>query len=239
MKDFQERKESIQELHNKEDFQADEDDPIEGEEDVLLVDNKAATLILVQVSGSWRTRHLRVRASALKQRVDLGKQNVRHVPGRSMLADLSTKSHPQARLTALRKMWSIEKMYPDEVDESPTDASEEERPKIRVKMIRIKDDGKEEERLEEIGYKIGSRANACVRKLDQDLAQREEEEKAINDDYEKVQKASEGTLAEEQSLQIAEEFEGVLMKQLRLEQKKTSIYERAYNEELLLRMRTH
>ena len=50
MKDFQERKETIQELHDKEEFQADEDEPIEGEEDVLLVDNKAATLILVQVS---------------------------------------------------------------------------------------------------------------------------------------------------------------------------------------------
>ena len=80
-KDFEERKESIQELHNKEEFQADEEEPIEGEEDVLLVDNRAATLILVQVSGSWRTRHPRVRASALKQRVDLGKQKVCHVPG--------------------------------------------------------------------------------------------------------------------------------------------------------------
>ena len=104
MKDFKERRETIQQLRDKEDFQADEDEPVEGEEDVLLVDNKAATLILVQVSGSWRTRHLRVRASALKQRVDLGKQKVRHVPGRSMLADLNTKSHPLARLTSLRRM---------------------------------------------------------------------------------------------------------------------------------------
>ena len=130
MKDFQERKKTIQELNDKEEFQADEDEPIEGEEDVLLVDNKAATLILVQVSGSWRTRHLRVRASALKQRVDLGEQKVCHVPGRSMLADLNMKSHPQARLTALRKMWSIEKMYPDEVPEIPADTSEEEKPQI-------------------------------------------------------------------------------------------------------------
>jgi hypothetical protein len=133
-------------------------------------------------------------------------------------------------------MWSIEKMYPDEVTEIPTDISEEERPKIRVKMIRTRKEGKGEDKLEEIGYKIGSRANACVRKLDQDLAQLEEEEKAINDDYAKVQKTSEGILTGEQSLQIAEEFEGVLMKQLRLEQKRTSVYERAYNEELLLRM---
>ena len=207
-------------------------------EDVLLVDNKAATLVLVQVSGSWRTRHLRVRACALKQRVDLGKQKVGHVPGRSMLADLSTKSHPQARLTALRKMWSIETMYPDEVVESPTEKGEEETPKIRVKMIRARKEGKGKDELEEIGYKIGSRANACVRKLDQDLAQLEEEEKVLNDDYEKVKNTSEGMMTVEQSLKTAEEFEEVLMKQLRLEQKRTSVYERAYTEELLLRMRS-
>ena len=118
MQDIQERRETFQELHDKEEFQADEEEPVEGEEDVLLVDNKAATLILVQVSGSWRTRHLRVRASAFKQRVDLGQQKVCHVPGRSMLADLNTKSHPQARLIALRRMWSIEKMHQDEIAES-------------------------------------------------------------------------------------------------------------------------
>ena len=33
MKDFQERKETMQELHDKKEFQADEDEPIEGEED--------------------------------------------------------------------------------------------------------------------------------------------------------------------------------------------------------------
>ena len=125
-------------------------------------------------------------------------------------------------------MWSIEKMYPDEVAESPTDISEEERPKIKVKMIRVKDEGKEEDRLEEIGYNVGSRANACGRKLDQDLAQIEEEEKVLNEDCEKVKKTSEEMMTGEQSLKIAEEFEGVLMKQLRLEQKKTSVYERAY-----------
>ena len=139
------KKKNIQELNDKEEFQADEDEPIEGEEDAFLVDNKAATLILVQVSGSWRTRHLRVRASALKQRVDLGKQKVCHVPGRSMLADLNTKSHPQARLTALRRMWSIEKMYQDDTVENPTDSSEGERSKVKIKMIRVKPESKEED----------------------------------------------------------------------------------------------
>ena len=128
-------------------------------------------------------------------------------------------------------------MYPDDTVESPTDTSEEERPKVRVKMIRIEPEGKEEDQIEEIGYKIGSRANACTRKLDEDLARIEEEQKILDDDYEKVQRTSEGEMTGDQSLKVAENFEGVLMRQIRLEQKKVSVYERAYTEELLLRMR--
>jgi hypothetical protein len=39
------------------------------------------------------------------------------------------------------------------------------------------------------------------------------------------------------ALNLAERFEEILMRQIRLEQKKVSIHERAYTEELLLRMR--
>ena len=73
MKEIPETKETIKELDEREEFALDEEQKIDqGEEDLLLVDNKAATLILVQESGSWRTRHLRVRASSLKQRVNSG-----------------------------------------------------------------------------------------------------------------------------------------------------------------------
>ena len=99
---------------------------IEGEEDILCVDNKAATQILVQESGSWRTRHLRVRAAGLKQRIEAGKQRVEHIPGRSMLADLNRKSHPFARLDHLRRLWGIR-----EVEETKSEVN-----KIKVKMMR-------------------------------------------------------------------------------------------------------
>ena len=60
-----EKFETIRELEDREEFndeaqEADEDDL----EDLLCIDNKAATQILVQESGSWKTRHLRVRASS-------------------------------------------------------------------------------------------------------------------------------------------------------------------------------
>ena len=108
MKESLEAEETIKELEEREEFALNIEQKIEvGEEDLLLVGNKAATLILVQESGSWRTRHLRVRASSLKQRINSGFQKVVHVAGRSTLADLNSKSHPHSRLVTLRKMWSI------------------------------------------------------------------------------------------------------------------------------------
>jgi hypothetical protein len=70
-------------------------------------------------------------------------------------------------------------MYQDEVAENTTETKEEEKPIIRVKMIRTRKEDEGNDELGEIGYKLGSRANACVRKLDQDLTQLEEEEKIL------------------------------------------------------------
>jgi hypothetical protein len=101
------------------------------------------------------------------------KGNTIHVPGRSMLADLSTKSHPHSRLAALRRMWSVECI---EESESKEKVSEEEKPEVKVKMMRVKEPKVEmgvdeeshsreklleEKTLEEHGYKIGTRGNQC------------------------------------------------------------------------------
>ena len=75
-----------------------------------------------------------------------------------MLADLNTKSHPQARLSSLRRMWSIEKINQEDQNEGEV-SSEGETPKIQVKMIRIKskdDQQQNKEELEEIGCQPAS-----------------------------------------------------------------------------------
>ena len=114
---LEEEEETLQELNEREEFALDDGQKVdEGNEDLLLVDNKAATLILVQESGSWRTRHLRIRANSLKQRISSGFQKVIHVAGRSTLADLNTQSHPHSRLATLRKMWSIERIEQSETE---------------------------------------------------------------------------------------------------------------------------
>jgi hypothetical protein len=125
------QKESIEEFQKREEFAIEEPRDENEKEDVLCIDNKAATQILIQESGSWRTRHLRVRASSLKQRVEEKRLKLTHVPGRSMLADLNTKSHPFARLSLLRKLWGIEEI--DEKQEEEPD----ELMKIRVKMLNV------------------------------------------------------------------------------------------------------
>ena len=60
---------------------------------VICVDNKAALQIIQNDGGSWRTRHLRVRSAAIKDRADKGQLEAVHTPGKVQLADLNTKSH--------------------------------------------------------------------------------------------------------------------------------------------------
>jgi len=102
-----------------------------------------------------------------------------------MLADVNTKSHPQARLVNLRKMWSIEKIDQDDQQEIPSDLSQGKKQKVKVKMMRVKTDQKGEDKLEEIGYKIGTRGNDCQEKLDKDLAKIEEDQRSLDEDYKK------------------------------------------------------
>ena len=72
----------------------------------------SATQLLNGSSGSWRTRHLRLRSSWLKEQVSTGQMSVVHEPGESQLADLCTKPMPKARLKELVALWKL-KDVPD------------------------------------------------------------------------------------------------------------------------------
>ena len=54
------------------------------------VDNTAAIALCNVASGSWKTRHLKVRARYVRQEVAAGRIAVDHVPGDVQLADLGT-----------------------------------------------------------------------------------------------------------------------------------------------------
>ncbi|CAE7290043.1 RE1 [Symbiodinium sp. CCMP2592] len=64
-------------------------------------DNLASISIASFESGNWRTRHLRVRSQALRERLQSGKWHLSHLKGEHMLADIATKVLPWARVRDL------------------------------------------------------------------------------------------------------------------------------------------
>ncbi|CAE7641367.1 unnamed protein product [Symbiodinium necroappetens] len=74
----------------------------------LKVDNQAAiSFTRPSSSVSWRTRHLRVRASYIVEQVDKDQVEVVFVAGKSQWADLLTKSFPRQRLEELVGLWGF------------------------------------------------------------------------------------------------------------------------------------
>ena len=76
----------------------------------MYIDNQAAGNILNGSSGSWRTRHLRIRHSYVLDKIKLIKHRqllVEHIPGEDQPADLPTKMHSKARLMHLLGVWGM------------------------------------------------------------------------------------------------------------------------------------
>ena len=74
---------------------------------VLAVDNTSAVAMCNGGHGSQRTRHLKVRASFLRESVEQDRLRVRHTPGDVQLADMATKLLPRARLSQLLELWGF------------------------------------------------------------------------------------------------------------------------------------
>ena len=74
---------------------------------VLCVDNMAAGGLATTSPGSWKTRHLKVKASHLRLETSEGRIQVLHTPGERQVADIGTKPVPGPRLQVLRKLWGM------------------------------------------------------------------------------------------------------------------------------------
>lgn len=81
---------------------------------IMASDSQAAINICMAEGGSWRTRHLRLRAAHAKQRFTRGDWVLKHKPGREMLADIGTKILPAARFEALKTGLGMQKMRKEE-----------------------------------------------------------------------------------------------------------------------------
>ena len=73
---------------------------ITGLDKTLRVDSQSALAIAVG-QGSWRTRHLRVRANYLREQYESGEIIPVYCPGAEQAADLLTKALAAARITEL------------------------------------------------------------------------------------------------------------------------------------------
>ena len=66
----------------------------------IRVGNMSVMQLLNGSSGSWKTRHLRLRSSWLKEQLSTGQIRVLHEAGKTQLADLGTKPLSRQRLQA-------------------------------------------------------------------------------------------------------------------------------------------
>ena len=73
----------------------------------LWVDNSAAVSLLTTSSGSWRTRHLRLRSNWVREMATKKEISIKFVPGERQKADLGTKPFTRERLRQLVEMWNI------------------------------------------------------------------------------------------------------------------------------------
>ena len=82
----------------------------------LLGDNAAALTAYEQPGGSWRSRHLRMRANAGRERIAAGVLHPSFVPGHLQVADIGTKPLPVGKLLGLLSLVNVR--LPQEVEAS-------------------------------------------------------------------------------------------------------------------------
>ena len=78
-----------------------------GYEKTIKVDNTAAVNLLTESAGSWRTRHLRLRAAHLRWRLGRLDWLVESIPGEEQVADIGTKVLSSPKLEVLKTMMNM------------------------------------------------------------------------------------------------------------------------------------
>ena len=73
----------------------------------LHIDNAATQGLAGEAPGTWKTRHLRIRARFLRQEVAAQRLVISHVSGNLQKADLGTKGFDLPKFKALMDLWQI------------------------------------------------------------------------------------------------------------------------------------
>ncbi|CAE7564255.1 unnamed protein product [Symbiodinium sp. CCMP2456] len=80
---------------------------------VAWVDNSAAISLLTTSSGSWRTRHLRLRSNWVREMSIRKEVSIKFTPGEFQRADLGTKPFTRERLRQLIRLWNMKDRRPE------------------------------------------------------------------------------------------------------------------------------
>ena len=80
----------------------------------LRIDNAAAQGLASEAPGTWKTRHLRIRARFLRQEVSAQRLVISHVSGCMQKADLGTKGFDLPKFKSLLDLWQIVPCAPKE-----------------------------------------------------------------------------------------------------------------------------
>ena len=85
----------------------------------LCTDN-TATLQLCQLeSGSWRTRHIRLRATIVREALECDDWRAAHLPGLFTSADVTTKAVGPLRFADLTRVMDLRTPYIEECEDPP------------------------------------------------------------------------------------------------------------------------
>ncbi len=113
----------------------------------MVSDSQAAVNIVQAEGGSWRTRHLRLRAAHAKQRFTKGDWVLQHRAGEVMVADIGTKPLTSTRLNHLKEMIGMGRLQgvggkddvkiENEVEEKKHDVKKEGEIEAMLKMVLI------------------------------------------------------------------------------------------------------
>lgn len=113
------------------------DEVTEGAVKQLFTDSSSAVAILSTEGGSWRTRHLRLRAAAARQKIQEGEWGINHQGGEVMIADLGTKALTAARFQELKTLLGMGTPRGEEEQEKEGKEEEEVQEEDKEKEMKV------------------------------------------------------------------------------------------------------
>ena len=107
-------------------------DVIEVPIDLVLETDSTTALSLAEGSGSWRTRHLRIKANWLYEHIRAGHLKMVHRSGEIQPADVLTKAMPSTRMMQLMQLWNLKMRVEELEDELGAEIASTTSPGMRV-----------------------------------------------------------------------------------------------------------